>query len=289
MEKKKRKKKREREREGLTCNSALTLEHLEATFYAQAFATLDDAAFNFLNVSPQQLADLRAIGDTEAAHVVTLQSALAQNGVQPVRPCEYDFAAALADAETMLATASVLESVGVSAYLGAAPLLSDPAILGVAGSILTVEARHQSSIRVFAQDAAVPQAFDVPLGPRAVFSLAAPFIKSCPDGSNLVLEAFPVLDQPPAEQVAALADPANGPAVLRLQSESSGQATHCAFTSGGVQPGGTIFTAYTPDGGCEVPHNVAGVSYVSLTSSDSLEGLLSDDIVVAGPIALSLT
>ena len=213
-----------------------------------------------------------------------MQSALAQNGVKPVQPCEYDFASALADAETMLATAAILENVGVSAYLGAAPLLSDPAILGVAGSILTVEARHQSSIRVFGQNVAVPQAFDVPLGPRAVFSLAAPFIKSCPEGSNLVLEAFPVLDQPPKAEVAAKAG-----GLLHLASEASGQATHCAFTSGGVLPGGTIFTTYSPENGCEIPGIVAGVSYVSLTSSDSLEGLLSDNIVVAGPIALTLT
>jgi hypothetical protein len=58
---------------------------------------------------PLQLADLKAIGSTESQHVSFLQSALAQSGVAPVRRCEYDFSAALADPAAMLATAAVLE------------------------------------------------------------------------------------------------------------------------------------------------------------------------------------
>ena len=68
-------------------------------------------------------------------------------------------------------------------HLGAAPLLSDPALLGAAGSILTVESRHQTAIRVFSAAsastsvAAIPQPFDSPLGPRSVFSIVD-FIES---------------------------------------------------------------------------------------------------------------
>lgn len=203
----------------------------------------------------------------------------------PVQPCEYDFSALAPDAATMISSAAVLESIGISAYLGAAPLLADPALLGAAGSILTIEARHQSSIRVFSTQEAVPQAFDAPLGPKAVFSLAAPFIKSCPDGSNLILTAFPALTMDAAEASAA----AIGGTLKPLAADGASGATHCAFTSGGVVPGGTKFTPFTESDGCAVPDGVAGVTYLSLASSGPIEGTLTDDITVAGPMVLTLS
>lgn len=217
----------------------------------------------------------------------TLQSALAQAGVAPVQRCEYDFSSAFVSAEAFLATAAILENVGVAAYLGAAALVQDPAILGVAGSILTIEARHQSVIRIFQGVDAVPQGFDASLGLRSVFSLAAPFITSCPDGSNLVVEAFPTLAMGEGqEDISALA--LNGVKV-QLASEAAGQATHCAFTSGGVRAGGTIFSTFTEGEGCEVPKGVAGTSYLALTSEAPLDGVRTDAITVAGPIAVTLT
>jgi hypothetical protein len=184
----------------------------------------------------------------------------------------------------MVATAGVLENVGVSAYLGAAPLLADPAILGTAGSILTVEARHQSSIRVFGKQEAVPQAFDAPLGPRAVFSLAAPFIKECPQGSNLVIEAFPALAMAEAPAVS----PAAAGTALKVKAEAAG-ATNCAFTSGGVFPGGTVFTTFSEENGCEVPKGVAGITYLTLTNAAPLDGTVTDDLIVAGPMIVTVS
>lgn len=268
-------------------NSALTLEHLEDAFYQKGFATFGDDQLLSLGISQVQLEDLKSIGATESQHVSFLQSAIAQAGIAPVRRCEYDFSAALADPGTMLATAAVLENIGVSAYLGAAPLLSDPAILGAAGSILTVEARHQSAIRVFSQSKAVPAAFDAALGVRAVFSLAAPFFVSCPEGSNLVLEAFPTL---------ALADPATDVASiaasnskLRLASDVAGQATHCAFTAGGASAGGAVFSPFTEGEGCDIPKTVAGVAYLTLVNSAPLSGVVTDDITVSGPTVVTVS
>ncbi|RPB27860.1 hypothetical protein L211DRAFT_778559, partial [Terfezia boudieri ATCC MYA-4762] len=51
------------------------------------------------------------------------------------------------DAAIMVATAKVLEAVGVSAYLGAAALAKISTILSAAASIVTVESRHQTFIR----------------------------------------------------------------------------------------------------------------------------------------------
>lgn len=186
----------------------------------------------------------------------------------------------------MVKTAAVLENVGISAYLGAAPLLSDKAILSTAGSILTIEARHQSAIRVFSKQVAVPQAFDAALGPRAVFSLAAPFIKSCPDGSNLKIEAFPKLamDQASASQALSIG------ASFKVTADNGGSgATNCAFTSGGVVPGGTAFSKFDQATGCQVPQGVAGVTYVTLTKSAPLTGVLTDDMIVAGPMAVVIS
>ncbi|KAF4984341.1 hypothetical protein FZEAL_452 [Fusarium zealandicum] len=264
---------------------ALTLEHLEETFYRESFLALSDEAFAPLGLSAESLLDLKQIGATEAAHVVLLQSAIAQGGFQPVESCKYDFAGATSDPAVMVATAAILESVGVSAYLGAAPLLADPGILGTAGAILTVEARHQTAIRVFSQAEAVPQPLDTPLGPRAVFSLAAPFIVECPEGSNLAIKAFPALAM--AEGQTAEAVVVGAP--IKLASEAAGTATHCAFTSGGVLPGGTKFTTFTEGQGCEVPKEVQGITYVSLSSAGPLEGILTDEITVAGPMVLTIS
>ena len=116
----------------------------------------------------------------------------------------------------MVSTASVLENIGVSAYvllpsllslvtmlflqlltssprnsyLGAAPLITTASNLVVAAEIVTVEARHSTFIRVASNALAVPSAFDTPLGIRSVFSLAAGFISSCPSGSNLAVTPF---------------------------------------------------------------------------------------------------
>lgn len=166
------------------------------------------------------------VGQTEATHVTTLQSVIAGAGAKPVEACQYNFDAALASADAMVKTARVLEAVGVSAYLGAAPLVNSSDVLAAAGSIVTVEARHQALIRVLSGAEAVPAAFDTALGPRAVFTLAAQFIRSCPEGSNLNIQAFPSIalqnpEQATVGQNLALADPA----------QPAG-ASFCAFVAG---------------------------------------------------------
>lgn len=93
--------------------SALTLEHLESAFYAQGFAKFPDSDFAALGLSQSQLDALKMIGQTEATHVSVLVSAITGAGVQPVQPCTYDFS--FTDAKGMVATAKILEAVGVSA------------------------------------------------------------------------------------------------------------------------------------------------------------------------------
>ena len=84
----------------------------------------------------------------------------------------------------MAATARIVESVGVSAYLGGAALVSDPVLLTSAASILTVEARHQTILNILSSvGTAIPNAFDFALTPSEVLALASPFFNgSCDVG-----------------------------------------------------------------------------------------------------------
>ncbi|KAK0636273.1 ferritin-like domain-containing protein [Bombardia bombarda] len=261
---------------------ALTLELLEEAFYREGFAKFPATDFSALGLAPEQLTDLTQIGKTEEQHVILLQGAIAQAGVKPVQACTYNFG--FTDAAGMVGTAAVLENVGVSAYLGAASLISDGSILTTAGSILTVEARHQSLIRVASKRVAVPQAFDTPLSPKQVFSLAAPFIQSCPEGSNLILTAFPTLAMADGQSAAAV----TAGATVKFTSDATANAAFCAFTTGGL-PGGTSFTPHDPANGCTVPQNLAGVVYVNLASAGPLTGKLTDDIILAGPMVMQVS
>ncbi|KAJ5043086.1 uncharacterized protein L3040_004472 [Drepanopeziza brunnea f. sp. 'multigermtubi'] len=263
---------------------ALTLENLETAFYQQGFAKFQDTDFAALGLAPAEITNLKSIGGTEATHVTTLNAAISGAGTAPVAPCTYNFAPALTDAKTMVATAAVLENVGVSAYLAAAPLVKAPGILTVAGEIVTVEARHQTFVRTASRTAAIPSAFDTPLGIRAVFTLAAGFISACPAGSNLAITPFPALTMTagaamPASPIAA------GSQVAVTTTATGG--TSCAFVNGGL-PGGSAFTPFT-NGACTVPQNLAGVTYLHLASSTPPDNILTDAITVAGPMVMTIT
>ena len=93
--------------------SALTLEFLETAFYQQGFAKFSESDFLKLGLSKANLVDLKSIGATEQTHVTTLLSAITATGTQPVAPCTYKFG--FTDAASMVATASTLENIGVSA------------------------------------------------------------------------------------------------------------------------------------------------------------------------------
>ncbi len=177
-------------------NYALTLEHLEDKFYREGLAnfTVDD--FTKAGFSADVYNNIKIVSKDEQTHVAFLTGALKAAGAQPVAECVYNFG--VTDPKMFLATASVLEGVGVSAYLGAAADIMSKEYLTAAGSILTVEARHSSYIRAAVGEVPFPSPFDVPLSLNEVYTLAAPFIVSCPSSNvKLPVKAFPTLTLDP--------------------------------------------------------------------------------------------
>jgi rubrerythrin len=118
-------------------NFALTLEYLEAAFYAEAVANgklTDKDTKRFATV----------VASHEDQHVKFLQAVLKSKAV--ARP-KFDFKGTTADEAKFQATADVLENTGVHAYLGQVPNIKAKPVLIGAGRILPIEARHAAWIR----------------------------------------------------------------------------------------------------------------------------------------------
>lgn len=124
-------------------NFALLLEELEAAFYAAAIDS------NQITDS-KELAYVRVLGAHEAAHVTFLRSVLGDQALFETADISFNpagLAAILSDRDTILNTAVTLEDLGVHAYNGAGPSLTNPTYILAAGSIVSVEARHAGGVR----------------------------------------------------------------------------------------------------------------------------------------------
>ncbi len=150
-------------------NFALTLEYLEAEYYAIA---LDTGL-----LSGEALTYIQATADHENQHVEALIALITEAGGTPVAKPEFDFGDAFASADSIISLAATLEITGVGAYLGAAPLISGPAVLAAAASIAGVEAEHVVAINGLL--GVVPPAniaFPEALSQDAVLAAIAPFL-----------------------------------------------------------------------------------------------------------------
>lgn len=167
-------------------NFALNLEYLEAQFYSLAvtgmtlgqrnavdlsgFGTLGHVEYDpatqtqvpFVTPAIQQYAN--EIAADELAHVIFLRDAMTSAGLTPAAlpmidfTTSFDTLAAAAgigatfnpfvDETSFLLGGFIFEDVGVTAYHGAAPLLTSKAYLKAAAGILAVEAYHASILRL---------------------------------------------------------------------------------------------------------------------------------------------
>lgn len=154
-------------------NFALTLEYLEAAFYAEGNKTSGLIPREFRAV-------FKTIGQHETAHVKLLQGVL---GAAAVKAPAVDFTAGgkygdvFSNFDTFLALSQTFEDLGVAAYKGqAGNLIGSGKVLTVALQIHSVEARHASEVRRIGGKFGWDGAFDKPLSKAAVLKAATPFL-----------------------------------------------------------------------------------------------------------------
>lgn len=151
-------------------NYALTLEHFENALYKAILASG--------LLTGQALAYATTYGGHENTHVVALTDTITKLGGTPVKPLDkYNLPTVKTQAEIVGLLATV-EDVGASAYLGAAPLVQDGALLTVAVQIHTVEAEHATVWRFVSGQNAVPFDFATPRTSAEVLTIVTPFLLS---------------------------------------------------------------------------------------------------------------
>jgi hypothetical protein len=152
-------------------NFALTLEYLEAAYYTQALKQVGG-----LSGEARELAT--TLRDNENEHVDVLSSTISDLGGTPVKAPGVDFGDAFASQRSFLKLAQTFEDTGVSAYNGAAPGIQSKEVLGAAGSIVQVEARHAAAVRALNGQPAADGGFDKALEMQQVLDAVQPFVKS---------------------------------------------------------------------------------------------------------------
>ncbi len=150
-------------------NFALTLEFLETEFY-------ELAAKQVKGLSSYESKLTKELRDNEAEHVDALTATIKKLGGKPVAKPQFDFGGAFGDRATYLKTSNTLEDTGVSAYNGAGPMIVSAEVLGAAGSIVQIEARHAAMIRLVRNKPPAPSAFDQASEMDAVLAAVKPFI-----------------------------------------------------------------------------------------------------------------
>ncbi|KAI9069057.1 hypothetical protein FKP32DRAFT_1560500 [Trametes sanguinea] len=257
-------------------NFALTLEHLENAFYTQGLAKSSAQDFENQGYPDWVRGRFEQIAAHEATHVKLLTEAL---GDKAVKPCDYSFPDT--DPKSFIATSMVLETVGASAYLGAAKDLADsPDLLTTAGSILAVESRQASWVTSAVMKLEPWNGpFDTPLSASGAFSLAAPFIKSCPSSNPaLSVKTLPQLKITPA-------DPQEGSrvAVKFTKAKDAPEGDRYVAWLDGLQ---ATFTKLGKDDKAKVPEGLMGTVYAAVVQGKDVSDdskLLSGFAVVQFP------
>ena len=171
-------------------NYAYALEQLEAAFYIQVVAT---PYSGMTALETEYLTDIR---NHEVGHREFFKAAITAAAPSSIIPgLEVDFSTInFADRTSVLGTAKAFEDLGVTAYNGAGQLISTtgngPTYLGLAGKIVSVEARHAALIADLISNGTFANTtdangLDMARTPPQVLAIAGTYIKTKIDASNL--------------------------------------------------------------------------------------------------------
>jgi hypothetical protein len=150
--------------DGDILNFALNLEYLEAEYYAMATFGVNLVKLGVIskedetgpttggnkvpNFESSPVANMAtALRETEIEHVLLLRAALGSAAAKKPAINLDALGYGFSSVNSFLKIARQFEDVGVSAYLGAAPLIESKEYLAAAGAILATEAQHSGSLR----------------------------------------------------------------------------------------------------------------------------------------------
>ena len=156
-------------------NYALVLEYLEAA----AYKAVNDAGV----LSGRAATYFRAFGQHEQAHVDALLATIPKLGGTPVARPAFNFSGVPTNAAEIVKFFQMVESVGVSAYLGAAGAIKNFDVLEAALSIHAIEAEHAAALADLVSpgsDLFAPEAFQTARTPEQVLQIVAPFLAAWP-------------------------------------------------------------------------------------------------------------
>jgi len=267
----------------LVLQFANVLEQFETGFYSQALLQFRDSDFTAAGFSSSQmpLEQLTTIQSDEQAHVNALQAVIRDFGSTPITSCKFNFGSALQSVPIMMSVARIVEDVGLGAYLGAAHLISDPTLLTTAGTIMTVEARHQTVLNILSgTGTAIPSPFDIALAPQEVLAIVSPFING---PCNLGIKPNPTL-------VVTNQGPVQPGTLLTFQSAAMNGSVSANSMFCQMMMGGAPFSLSLPLSQCVIPGGSNGPMAIWVTSDSQP---IANDVVsrtpnsiVAGPTVL---